>query len=75
MGKASHQTVRPGGQSMRGSQFIKQILRDNRGATAIEYGLILALICLFILATVQVMAGEIMETWTGVQTTTADAMN
>ena len=41
---------------MRASQLFKRILRDNRGATAIEYGLILALICLFILATMKVMA-------------------
>jgi pilus assembly protein Flp/PilA len=60
---------------MRASQLFKRILRDNRGATAIEYGLILALICLFILATMQVMAGEIMETWNHVETSAADAMN
>ena len=60
---------------MRASQLFKRILRDNRGATAIEYGLILALICIFILVTMQAMAGEIMETWNHVETTATDAMN
>lgn len=31
---------------MFGSQFFLQLLRDNRGATAIEYGLIAALIAI-----------------------------
>ena len=43
---------------MRASLFLKRLLRDNRGATAIEYGLILALLCLAIVGVVQATAGE-----------------
>jgi pilus assembly protein Flp/PilA len=60
---------------MRGSQFFMQLLRDDRGATAIEYGLILALICLAILASIQALAGEVIETWTNVESASTDAMD
>ncbi len=60
---------------MRGTQFFKRLLRDTRGATAIEYGLILALICLAILAAIQAMAGEVIETWTNVESTSTAAMD
>ena len=43
---------------MRGSLFIKRLLRDNRGATAIEYGLIVALIVIAIIVAMQGVAGE-----------------
>ena len=59
---------------MRGSLFMR-LLRDNRGATAIEYGLILALICLAILAAIQATAGEVIETWTNVESSSSTAMN
>jgi pilus assembly protein Flp/PilA len=59
---------------MRGSLIFKRLLRDNRGATAVEYGLILALICLAILAAIQATAGEVIETWTHVESTSTDAM-
>jgi pilus assembly protein Flp/PilA len=59
---------------MRGCPFFKRLLRDDRGATAIEYGLILALLCLTILAMVQAMAGEVIETWTNVESASTEAM-
>ena len=60
---------------MRASQFLKRILRDNRGATAIEYGLILALICVSIIVTLQATAGEVSETWDVVDDSTTEAMD
>ena len=39
-------------------QFIR-ILRDNRGATAIEYGLIAALIAVFIIASVTIVGTQL----------------
>ena len=35
------------------SLFIKRLLRDNRGATAIEYGLIVSLIIIAIIVAMQ----------------------
>lgn len=60
---------------MRGSHFFKRILRDNRGATAIEYGLILALICIAMLVSLQSLATAITTTWAKVDTTAGDAMD
>jgi pilus assembly protein Flp/PilA len=48
---------------MRGSQFLKRLLRDNRGATAIEYGLIVALIVIAIIVAVQGVANETNGLW------------
>jgi pilus assembly protein Flp/PilA len=48
---------------MRGSLFIKKVLRDNRGATAIEYGLIIALIVIAIIVAVQSVATETTGMW------------
>ena len=42
---------------MRGS-FFKRLLRNTRGATAIEYGLIVALVVIAILASLQSVANE-----------------
>ena len=60
---------------MRGSQFFMQVLRDNRGATAIEYGLILGLLCLAIIVMMQATAGEVIESWTTVEETSTTAMD
>lgn len=40
------------------TRLLKRFLRNERGATAIEYGLILALMFLAILASVQIFATE-----------------
>src|SRR5690606_11729395 len=39
----------PGGPSVTASIFLKRLLRDDRGATAIEYGLIVSLIVIAII--------------------------
>lgn len=48
---------------MRGSLFIQRLLRDDRGATAIEYGLIVALIVIGILGAVKSVADETNGLW------------
>jgi pilus assembly protein Flp/PilA len=44
-------------------QLIKRLLADQRGATAIEYGLILALIVLAMIGALSAFAGESELTW------------
>lgn len=63
------------GNSMRRGHLIVKLLRDNRGATAIEYGLIVALIAVAIIVSLQGMGGEIMETWNHVDRTVDTALN
>ena len=48
---------------MIGSQFFKGILRDTRGATAIEYGLIVGLICIAIIGAMDSVANENTGLW------------
>ena len=48
---------------MRGSQFFKKLLRDNRGATAIEYGLIVSLIVIGVMASMSGVANENTGLW------------
>ena len=47
---------------MRGS-FIKKLLRDNRGATAIEYGLIVSLIVIAMIVALEGVANENTGLW------------
>jgi pilus assembly protein Flp/PilA len=47
---------------MRGS-FFKRLLRDTRGATAIEYGLIVALVVIAILISLRSVANENSGLW------------
>ena len=47
---------------MRGS-FIKKLLRDNRGATAIEYGLIVSLIVVAMIVALDGVANENTGLW------------
>ena len=39
------------------------LLRDQSGATAIEYGLIMALICLAVLSGVNALGGSVKDRW------------
>ena len=48
---------------MRGSLFIKALLRDTRGATALEYGLIVALIVIAMIVALQGVADENTGLW------------
>jgi pilus assembly protein Flp/PilA len=59
---------------MRGSQFMMNLLRDNRGATAIEYGLIAALIVIAIIVSMQGVADANSGLWTKVTTEVSSAM-
>jgi len=45
------------------SLFIKRLLRDDRGATAIEYGLIVALIVIAIMVAMQSLASQTTILW------------
>ena len=50
------------------AKFFKELGRDNSGATAIEYGLIVSLIVIAISATLSSMAGETINMWNNVST-------
>jgi pilus assembly protein Flp/PilA len=52
-------------------KLFRELLRDRTGATAIEYGLILALISTAIIVAVQGMGGELQTTFN----TTSSAMS
>ena len=54
-------------------KFIKRLLKDNRGATAVEYGLIAALIVIAMITALQGLATETVNMWTGVQTKVENA--
>lgn len=49
-------------------KFINKLLRDEAGATAIEYGLIAALIAVAIMTTVGLLGEELTTTFGGVET-------
>ena len=53
--------------------FFNKLKNDDRGATAIEYGLILALIFLAMVAAIGNFAGESSEMWGKVDTTVDQA--
>ncbi len=59
---------------MRGSPFFKKLLRDNRGATAIEYGLIASLIVIAIIGAVSAVADEQNGLWAIVEQNITTAM-
>ena len=48
---------------MVGGQLLQKLLRDTRGATAIEYGLIVSLIVIAIIVAVQGVADETNGLW------------
>jgi pilus assembly protein Flp/PilA len=47
------------------STMMKAIIDDESGATAIEYGLIVALIAVAIIGSLAALAGETSELWNG----------
>ena len=49
-------------------QFIRKMIKDNKGATAIEYGLIAALIAVAAITAMQGLGGQLNETFTEVDT-------
>ncbi|RDC59652.1 hypothetical protein HME9302_00842 [Alteripontixanthobacter maritimus] len=54
-------------------KLILRITHDQRGTSAVEYGLILALIFLAIAGAVSALADESTEQWDGLNTKVTDA--
>lgn len=54
-------------------KFINKMLRDEQGATAIEYGLIAALIAVAAITAMQALGNELTTTFTTVSDTMSDA--
>lgn len=50
------------------SKFVTRFLKDESGATAIEYGLIIALIAVVIISAVTAVGGKINASFTSVST-------
>jgi pilus assembly protein Flp/PilA len=65
--KSTHRTAHSGGKPMRGSQFVRRLLRDTRGATAIEYGLIVSLIVIAMFGALRGVADENNGMWAKVR--------
>lgn len=57
------------------TKFIKRLFSDQTGATAIEYGLILALIVLAMLSALQAFADGSITMWETVSSRTAAAIS
>ena len=55
--------------------FILSLLKDESGANAVEYALIMALVAVFIIAAVILMATEIGNLFNSMATCLADAVN
>lgn len=47
-------------------QFIRKILKDSKGATAIEYGLIAALIAVAAISAMSTLGGKVSSTFNNV---------
>ena len=56
-------------------RLIRKFALDRRGATAIEYGLILALIFVVIMVAVHTLASKVIGTWTSVSNQVVNAGN
>jgi pilus assembly protein Flp/PilA len=54
-------------------EFLTRLLKDNRGAAVVEYGLILALIFLAMIGAVQSFATHAITMWNTVDTTITTA--
>lgn len=54
-------------------KFLQSMQRDTRGATAVEYGLIIGLLVIAIIAALQEFANKSTEMWSYVQTNVEDA--
>ena len=56
------------------NRFWYRLTRDERGATAVEYGLILALVFLAMVGAIGTFSDGVIGTWDPVRTTSADAV-
>lgn len=59
---------------MNGSLIFKRLLRDTRGATAIEYGLIVALVCIAAMVAMRGVADENNGIWAKVSNRVSEVM-
>ena len=57
------------------TQFFRGLWRDQSGATAVEYGLILALIFLAMVGAVGTFSNEVIVTWDTVTETSQEAID
>ena len=55
------------------SKFFSRFIKDEAGATAIEYGLIVALIAVVIIGAVTAIGGTLNDTFTTIDNELADA--
>ncbi len=55
-------------------KLLKQIGTDDRGATAVEYGLILSLIVIVSIVAIQAVAGENTKNWDDISSNVATVM-
>ncbi len=55
--------------------FITSVLKDDSGANAVEYALIMALVAVFIIAAVILMSTEIGNLFNSMATCLSDAVN
>ena len=60
---------------MTNNHFLKRLLRDQRGASAVEYGLIVSMIVLAMLAGLGNFSGNVMRQWNMISDRTSEAMN
>jgi len=56
-------------------RFVKRLSKDDKGATAIEYGLLAALVAVAIILALQAVSTELNNTFSAVSTELADAQN
>ena len=54
-------------------QFVRKIFRNNKGATAIEYGLIAALVAVGLIAALTALGSSLSAIFTHVSTTLSSA--
>ena len=60
---------------MKTKNLLKAILEDNSGATAIEYGLIVSLIVIALIASLNTFANETISMWGRVQSAMSSVVN
>jgi pilus assembly protein Flp/PilA len=60
---------------LHGDKVLTSFVRDQSGATAIEYGLIAALISVVIIATITAVGTQLTKTFTAVSTALSTANN
>lgn len=56
---------------MTGKAFLNDLARDERGASAVEYGVLVMLIALALLGALQIMGGSVIANWDDVAAKTS----